>query len=246
MGKNDFLTACAPTQAIERLDLSTVSNEKNGIEEVVSKADEAQSAEEVTTRYDLYQYVWTWVHDTANFRWTYNPPSLATEADKILAIFRELYAAEPVHTLEIKKDCLRRAYWDVYRSDYISFSDLEIYLMMKALEFLMTATRFKKMMKAAGADIDEDEGAWLEGWNIASHFVLYGSEAVMKFRRSRKNNPLLFDEDVMEPFFETKRIKELIDCSNPYYMESLLAYPDFDVQEKERELNKRWLECRLI
>jgi len=246
MEKSDFLTACAPTRAIERLDLSTVSNEKNGIEEVVSKADEAQSAEEVTTRYDLYQYVWTWVHDTANFHWSYNPPSLATEAERILAVFRALYAAEPVHTLEIKKECLRRAYWEACRSDYISFSALEIYLMKEALEFMMTSSRFKKMMKAAGADIDEDEGAWLEGWNIASHFVLYGSEAVMKFRRSRKNNPLLFDDDVYEPFFETKRIKEVIDSSNPYYMESLLAYPDFDVQEKERELNKRWLECRLI
>lgn len=220
--------------------------EQNGFKEAVSTADEAQSDNEVTTRFDLYQYVWTWVHDTANFHWSYTPPSLATEAERILAVFRALYAAEPVHTLEIKKECLRRAYWEVCRSDYISFSALEIYLMKEALEFMMTSSRFKKMMKAAGADIDEDEEAWLEGWNIASHFVLYGSEAVMKFRRSRKNNPLLFDDDVYEPFFEAKRIKEVIDSSNPYYMESLLAYPDFDVQEKERELNKRWLECRLI
>ena len=102
------------------------------------------------------------------------------------------------------------------------------------------------MMREVGADIDEDEMAWLEGWNLASHFVLCGSETVKRFVRGRKDTPFQMDDAIDEPFFETTRIREVIDNSDPYYMEGLLSYPDSAEQEKERKLNKRWFESRLI
>ena len=137
-------------------------------------------------------------------------------------------------------------YWEVYPPKYVSFEEVEILLMRRALE-LMTCTRFKKMLKEVGQDIDEDEQAWLLGWIIASHFVLLGSERVKKYCRCRKNNPFELDRDIDEPFFESKRLYELIDSSNPYYMESLLRYGEVNrFIEEEKKLNKSWLSSRLI
>lgn len=223
MEKMDLFSTCAPAQVTERLDLSCSTD----------------------TRCDLYKYVWTLIYDTKNFRQTSESPATDDEDDGILSAFRELYDSEPVHTLKVKKDCLRRAYWEVYRSDYVTYSKLELTLMQRALE-LMNSSRFKKMMRAVGADIDEDETAWLEGWGLASHFVLYGSETVKRFVRGCKDTPFQMDDAIDDPFFETTRIKEVIDNSDPYYMEGLLSYPDSGEQEKERKLNKRWFESRLI
>ena len=246
MKKSDFFSTSAQAQANEGLDPSAVLNEKNCNTEAVSQVDEINEDEDTVSRIDLYKYVATWCFDIANFRYTYNPPTKEAEIDGILATFRELYAAEPIHTLAVKKDCLRRAYWEIYQSKYVSFEELEHSLMRRALE-LMTRKRFKKMLKEVGQDIDEDEQAWLLGWNIATHFVLLGSERVKQYCRCRKNNPFQLDRDIDEPFFETKRLFEVIDSSNPWYMESLLRNAEVNrFLEEEEKLNKSWLSSRLI
>ncbi len=246
MKKSDFFSTSAQAQANEGLDPSSVLKEKNGNTEAVSQVDEINEDEDTVLRMELYEHAATWCYDTANFKFIFNPPAVETEIDGVLAAFRELYAAEPIHTIAVKRECFRRAYWEVYQPKYVSFEEVEILLMRRALE-LMTCTRFKKMLKEVGQDIDEDEQAWLLGWIIASHFVLLGSERVKKYCRCRKNNPFELDRDIDEPFFESKRLYELIDSSNPYYMESLLRYGEVNrFIEEEKKLNKSWLSSRLI
>ena len=246
MKKSDFFSTSAQAQANKGLDPSAVLNEKNCNTETVNEVDEINEDEDTVLRMELYEHAATWCYDTANFKFIFNPPAVETEIDGVLAAFRELYAAEPIHTIAVKRECFRRAYWEVYQSKYVSFEEVEIILMRRALE-LMTRKRFKRMLKEVGQDIDEDEQAWLLGWNIASHFVLLGSERVNEYCRCRKNNPFQLDRDIDEPFFESKRLYELIDSSNPYYMESLLRYGEINrFIEEENKLNKSWFSSRLI
>lgn len=253
--KNE-ISICGKPRKEERANLSATLNVESSIKEnaCMGEVDMTEMEDDnklQVTRVDLLQHLFTWIYETEKFEFVYLPKAKGDEVDNILATFRDLYEdPEAVHTLECKKTYLKIAYWEICSSEDISFRELEHILMMRALE-LMQSARFKKMMKAVGEDIDEDELAWSYGWMFATHFVLKGSETVSKFVRNCKDTPFEIDENCDEPFFEIKRLYEVIDTHNPYHMWDLLSIPSIEKEynkevEKEEELDRQWLASRLI